>query len=86
MYCRIILGSPRSLQCSMRPFGRFQMEQGPTLHYDKGWQYHMAAYHETMLQKGIGKAYQGKELSGQCGDENFFGHLKSELLYYHVLH
>ena len=55
---------------------------GLILHSDQGWQYRMAAYHETLLKKGIRQSMSRK---GNCLDnavmENFFGHLKLELLY-----
>jgi len=58
---------------------------GLILHTDQGWQYRMAAYHEMLLQKGIRQSMSRK---GNCLDnaviENFFGHLKSELLYNQV--
>lgn len=52
------------------------------LHSDQGWQYRMAAYHEALKKKGIRQSMSRK---ATCLDnavmENFFGHLKSELLY-----
>ena len=55
---------------------------GLILHTDQGWQYRMAAYHEMLLQKGIRQSMSRK---GNCLEnavmENFFGHLKSVLLY-----
>lgn len=55
---------------------------GLILHSDQGWQYRMNAYHEALIAKGIRQSMSRK---GNCLDnavmENFFGHLKSELLY-----
>jgi len=52
------------------------------LHSDQGWQYRMAAYQEALKEKGIRQSMSRK---ATCLDnavaENFFGHLKSELLY-----
>ena len=52
------------------------------LHSDQGWQYRMAAYQEALKKKGIRQSMSRK---ATCLDnavvENFFGHLKSELLY-----
>jgi putative transposase len=52
------------------------------LHSDQGWQYRMSAYHEALKAKGIRQSMSRK---ATCLDnavmENFFGHLKSELLY-----
>jgi putative transposase len=52
------------------------------LHSDQGWQYRMEPYHKALLAKGIRQSMSRK---GNCLDnavaENFFGHLKSELLY-----
>lgn len=52
------------------------------LHSDQGWQYRMAAYHQALEEKGIRQSMSRK---ATCWDnavmENFFGHLKSELLY-----
>lgn len=52
------------------------------LHSDQGWQYRMAAYHQALKEKGIRQSMSRK---ATCLDnavmENFFGHLKSELLY-----
>ena len=54
------------------------------LHSDQGWQYQMREYQEMLKEKGIRQSMSRK---GNCLDnavmENFFGHLKSELLYLH---
>lgn len=52
------------------------------LHSDQGWQYQMKQYQYKLQQKGI---IQSMSRKGNCLDnsvmENFFGLLKSELLY-----
>lgn len=52
------------------------------LHSDQGWQYQMKKYQKRLLDKGIRQSMSRK---GNCYDnaamENFFGHLKSELIY-----
>lgn len=52
------------------------------LHSDQGWQYQMTQYQEKLREKGIRQSMSRK---GNCYDnslaENFFGLLKSELLY-----
>jgi len=55
---------------------------GLILHSDQGWQYQMKCYQYRLEQKGI---IQSMSRKGNCLDnsvmENFFGLLKSELLY-----
>uniref|UniRef100_UPI003A8A351A transposase n=2 Tax=Anaerotignum sp. TaxID=2039241 RepID=UPI003A8A351A len=52
------------------------------LHSDQGWQYQNKYYRQMLKQKGIQQSMSRK---GNCLDnavmENFFGLLKSELLY-----
>ena len=52
------------------------------LHSDQGWHYRHKRYVEMLQEKGIQQSMSRK---GNCYDnavmENFFGHLKSELLY-----
>jgi putative transposase len=52
------------------------------LHSDQGWQYQMKRYQKMLADKGVRQSMSRK---GNCLDnavmENFFGHLKSELLY-----
>ncbi len=52
------------------------------LHSDQGWQYQHKQYQKSLHKKGIRQSMSRK---GNCLDnavmENFFGHLKSELLY-----
>lgn len=54
------------------------------LHSDQGWQYQMERFRFRLKQKGIKQSMSRK---GNCIDnavmENFFGLLKSELLYLH---
>ena len=55
---------------------------GPILHSDQGWQYQHKRYQAMLKDKGIRQSMSRK---GNCLDnaviENFFGLLKSELLY-----
>ena len=52
------------------------------LHSDQGWQYQHKHYQRMLKEKGVRQSMSRK---GNCLDnavmENFFGHLKSELLY-----
>lgn len=52
------------------------------LHSDQGWQYQMSDYQRRLREKGVRQSMSRK---GNCLDnsvmENFFGLLKSELLY-----
>lgn len=54
----------------------------PILHSDQGWHYQMKQYQHTLKEQGI---IQSMSRKGNCLDnaviENFFGLLKSELLY-----
>ncbi|EQB21898.1 Mobile element protein [Dehalobacter sp. UNSWDHB] len=65
-----------------RAFDKIPDNTGLILHSDQGWQYRMAAYHAALKEKGIRQSMSRK---ATCLDnavmENFFGHLKSELLY-----
>ena len=55
---------------------------GLLLHSDQGWHYQHKQYRKMLEEKGIKQSMSRK---GNCYDnsvmENFFGHLKSELLY-----
>jgi transposase InsO family protein len=55
---------------------------GLLLHSDQGWHYQHKQYRRMLEEKGIRQSMSRK---GNCYDnsvmENFFGHLKSELLY-----
>ena len=57
-------------------------DTGLILHSDQGWQYQMKQYQHKLQKKGI---IQSMSRKGNCLDnavmENFFGILKSELLY-----
>ncbi|MDM5186272.1 IS3 family transposase [Bacillus sp. DX4.1] len=61
-----------------------QLKDGefPILHSDQGWHYQMKEYQHVLKEKGITQSMSRK---GNCLDnaviENFFGLLKSELLY-----
>lgn len=56
--------------------------QGMLIHSDQGWHYQQKRYQRMLGEKGI---IQSMSRKGNCLDnavmENFFGHLKSELLY-----
>ena len=55
---------------------------GLLLHSDQGWHYQHKQYRKMLEEKGVKQSMSRK---GNCYDnsvmENFFGHLKSELLY-----
>ena len=55
---------------------------GLLLHSDQGWHYQHKQYRRMLAEKGV---IQSMSRKGNCYDnsviENFFGHLKSELLY-----
>ena len=57
-------------------------DTGLLLHSDQGWHYQHKQYRRMLEKKGIKQSMSRK---GNCYDnsvmENFFGHLKSELLY-----
>jgi putative transposase len=61
---------------------RLQPENEVILHSDQGWQYQMSKYQNKLKEYGIRQSMSRK---GNCLDnavmENFFGLLKSELLY-----
>ena len=61
---------------------RLKEEDTPILHSDQGWHYRMDKYHKTLEKNHI---VQSMSRKGNCLDnaviENFFGLLKSELLY-----
>lgn len=63
-------------------FVRLPDKARPMLHSDQGWQYHMKPYQAMLKANGIQQSMSRK---GNCYDnaimENFFGHLKCELLY-----
>ncbi|WP_260289026.1 IS3 family transposase, partial [Peribacillus aracenensis] len=61
---------------------RLESEDSPILHSDQGWHYQMKPYSHTLKSHAITQSMSRK---GNCLDnavmENFFGLLKSELLY-----
>ena len=63
-------------------FARIPDSPGIVLHSDQGWQYQHRQYQRMLREKGIRQSMSRK---GNCLDnaviENFFGLLKSELLY-----
>lgn len=65
-----------------KAFTRFENLEGLILHSDQGWQYQHYGYRQRLLNKGI---IQSMSRKGNCLDnamaENFFGIMKSELLY-----
>lgn len=65
-----------------KAFHRVQNDTELILHSDQGWQYQMKHYQWLLTEKGIKQSMSRK---GNCLDnsvmENFFGLLKSELLY-----
>lgn len=65
-----------------KAFSRFDDINGLVLHSDQGWQYQHFGYRERLQIRGI---IQSMSRKGNCLDnspaENFFGIMKSELLY-----
>ena len=65
-----------------KAFERFPSVQGLIMHSNQGWQYQHRQYQQMLCGKGIRQSMSRK---GNCLDnaviENFFGLLKSELLY-----
>ena len=63
-------------------FQKIPDNTGLLLHSDQGWHYQHRQYRRMLDEKGIKQSMSRK---GNCYDnsvmENFFGHLKSELLY-----
>ena len=63
-------------------FQKIPDNTGLLLHSDQGWHYQHKQYRQMLEEKGI---RQSMSRRGNCYDnsvmENFFGHLKSELLY-----
>jgi len=68
-------------------FAQIPDETNLSLHSDQGWQYQHKQYQKMLKAKGIRQSMSRK---GNCLDnaviENFFGHLKSELLYLQDFH
>jgi putative transposase len=65
-----------------KAFERLNNDENPILHSDQGWQYQMKRYQHLLKENNITQSMSRK---GNCLDnaviENFFGLLKSELLY-----
>ncbi len=65
-----------------KAFGRFDNLEGLILHSDQGWQYQHSGYRRRLEEHHI---IQSMSRKGNCLDnsmmENFFGIMKSELLY-----
>ena len=65
-----------------KAFARFDSLDGLILHSDQGWQYQPYGYRKRLEEHGI---IQSMSRKGNCLDnamaENFFGIMKSELLY-----
>jgi len=63
-------------------YERIDLPEGVILHSDQGWQYQHVAYQNNLKKHGI---IQSMSRKGNCLDnammENFFGQMKSELLY-----
>ena len=63
-------------------FEKIPDNTGLLLHSDQGWHYQHKQYRKMLEEKGVKQSMSRK---GNCYDnsvmENFFGHLKSELLY-----
>ena len=63
-------------------FAKIPDNTGLLLHSDQGWHYQHKQYRRMLEEKGVRQSMSRK---GNCYDnsvmENFFGHLKSELLY-----
>ena len=63
-------------------FRKIPDNTGLLLHSDQGWHYQHKQYRKMLEEKGVKQSMSRK---GNCYDnsimENFFGHLKSELLY-----
>ncbi|MFE8094399.1 IS3 family transposase [Bacillus toyonensis] len=65
-----------------KAFQRLNDKETPILHSDQGWHYQMRQYHQSLKKHNV---IQSMSRKGNCLDnavmENFFGLLKSELLY-----
>lgn len=73
----------RQTMCMLeKAFAQIPYGTNLILHSDQGWQYQMKLYQRMLADKGVRQSMSRK---GNCLDnavmENFFGHLKSELLY-----
>lgn len=65
-----------------KAFKRLSEEDELLLHSDQGWHYQMKPYQHALMEQGVTQSMSRK---GNCYDnavmENFFGIIKSELLY-----
>lgn len=65
-----------------KAFGKFDSLEGLVIHSDQGWQYQHYGYRQILAEH---KVIQSMSRKGNCLDnamaENFFGIMKSELLY-----
>ena len=70
------------LICWIKAFEQLKEGDTPILHSDQGWHYQMKQYQQALKEHRITQSMSRK---GNCLDnaviENFFGLLKSELLY-----
>ena len=70
------------MNMAKKAIGTLPPDTHPVLHSDQGWQYQHKQYQHLLKQQGIQQSMSRK---GNCLDnavmENFFGLLKSELLY-----
>jgi putative transposase len=73
---------PQVMNMLEKAFAKVKETKGIIFHSDQGWQYQHAYYQKTLKNHGI---IQSMSRKGNCLDnsvmENFFGLLKSELLY-----
>lgn len=73
---------PMVISMLNRAFKKIEDTQGIILHSDQGWHYQHDCYRRLLQEKGI---MQSMSRKGNCQDnammENFFGIVKSELLY-----
>ena len=81
LVCRVRMKKYRSYKLD-KAFEKIPDGTGLILHSDQGWQYQHRRYQRMLCEKGIRQRMSRK---GNCLDntviENFFGLLKSELLY-----
>ena len=70
------------MNMAKKAIGTLPPDTHPVLHSDQGWQYQHKQYQHLLKQRGVQQSMSRK---GNCLDnavmENFFGLLKSELLY-----
>ena len=75
-------GFAQTVDMLSKAFEKIPNNTNLILHSDQGWQYQMKRYQKMLADQGIRQSMSRK---GNCLDnavmENFFGHLKSELLY-----